>query len=144
MAQITSSNQPVELDVNGGTSFKTLVCTNTASWETTNEVTEEETDCGVLTSVGEMRLTVTASGVCETAPSVSQVSYGDLLAAQKAKRTITVRIQNPTVTGSSIGTVYYVVSSAKITSLSAAKPSPSGYISFDVTIQSDGDIDITP
>lgn len=144
MAQITSSNQPIEIDVTGGTSFKTLVCTNTATWETSNDVSEEETDCGVLTSVGDMKLTVSASAFCETAPTVDQVSYGALLTAQKAKTAVKLRIQNPTVTGSSLGTVYYIVCSAKITNISAAKPAPSGYVSFDITLQSDGDIDITP
>lgn len=143
MAQITSSNQPIELDLAGGTDFKTLVCTNTATWETTNEVTEEETDCGSFTSVGNMKLSVQASGVCETAPTVSQISYGDLLVAQAAKSTVTVRIQNPVVVGSSLGADYFLTCDAKITNLSGAKPSPSGYITFDVTIQSDGDIDVT-
>jgi hypothetical protein len=144
MAQITASNQPIELDLAGGTSFKTLVCLTTATWETTNEVTEEETDCGTLTSVGPMKVSVSGDGLCETAPTVSQISYGAMLAAQKAGNNVTLRIQNPTVIGSSLGTSYFITCPVKITNMSAAKPSPSGYVTWSFTIQSDGNVDVTP
>jgi len=38
--------------------------------------------------------------ICEVAPSVSQVSYEDLLAAMVGKTLVSVRVQNPVVSGS--------------------------------------------
>lgn len=143
MAQITSSNQPIEIDVAGGTDYKTLVCVSSGTVDGTVDVTEEQTDCGIYTSTSDAKYTVTAEALCETAPSVSQVSYDDLLTAFVNKTTVAVRVQNPTVTGSSIGTVYYHAFDAKITALSLNKSSSAAYISFSVTLQSDGAIDIT-
>ena len=143
MAQIVSSNQPIEIDVAGGTSYKTLVCVSSATVDGTADVSEEATDCGVLTSVGDPKYTVTADALCETAPTVSQVSYEDLLTAFVNKTSVAVRVQNPTVTGSSVGTAYFHAFSARITALSLNKASSEAYVSFSVTLQSDGAIDIT-
>jgi hypothetical protein len=143
MAQITSSNQPIEIDVANGTAFKTLVCVSSGTVDGSVEVTTEQTDCGVLTSVGDPSYTITAEALCESAPTVDQVSYEDLLTAFVNKSNVAVRVQNPTVTGSSLGTVYYHSFSARITNLSLNKSSSAAYISFSVTLQSDGAIDIT-
>ena len=143
MAQITSSNQPIEIDVAGGSSYKTLVCVQSGTVDGTVNVSEEDTDCGTLTSTGNVKYTITADALCETAPSVSQVSYASLLTAFNNKTTVSVRVQNPIVSGSSLGAAYYHSFSAKITALSLNKSSSAAYISFSVTLQSDGVIDIT-
>jgi hypothetical protein len=143
MAQITSSNQPIEIDVLGGTSYKTLVCVQSATVDGAADVSTEQTDCGALTSVADPVYTVTADALCETSPSVSQVSYEDLLTAFVNKSTVAVRVQNPTVTGSSLGTAYYHAFNARVTALSLNKSSSAAYVSFSVTLQSDGAIDIT-
>lgn len=144
MAQIISSNQPVEIDVAGGVSFKSLVCLQSSTVDGSADVTTEQTDCGVLTSVASPVYTVSADALCETAPTVSQVSYKDLLTAFNNKTLVNVRVQNPVVTGSSLGTAYYHQFFARITSLSLGKASSAAYISFSVQLQSDGAIDITP
>jgi hypothetical protein len=142
MAQITSSNQPIEIDVLGGTAYKTLVCVSSGTVDGTVEVTNEQTDCGVLTSVGDPSYTITAEALCETAPTVDQVSYASLLTAFVNKATVSARVRNPVVAGSSIGTAYFHAFNAKITALSLNKSSSAAYISFSVTLQSDGPIDI--
>lgn len=144
MAQIVSSNQPIEIDVAGGTSYKTLICVNTGTLDGTADVVTEDTDCGRFTSVGNLAYQVTADAICETAPSVSQVTYNSLLTAFANKTLVNVRIQNPVVTGSSLGTFYYHQFSARISALSLNKSSSAAYMSFSVTLQSDGAIDITP
>lgn len=144
MAQITSSNQPIEVDVAGGVSYKTLVCVSSGTVDGTVEVSEEQTDCGTLTSVGSVSYTITAEALCETAPTVSQVSYASLLTAFINKSTVSVRVQNPVVAGSSLGAAYYHQFSAKVTALSLNKSSSAAYISFSVTFKSDSVIDITP
>lgn len=143
MAQIVSSNQPIEIDVAGGTNYDTLVCVQSGTVDGTADVSEEATDCGVLTSTGDAKFTVTADALCETAPTSDQVSYSSLLTAFINKTTVSVRVQNPVVAGSSVGASYYHSFSARITALSLNKASSDAYVSFRVTLQSTGTIDIT-
>ena len=143
MAQIKSSDQLIEIDVENGTAWKTLVCVSTGTLDGAAEVTSEETDCGIFTSTGSVTYTVTADAICETAPSVSQVTYQALLPKFINKSLVSVRIQNPVVGAAAAGTLYYHSFSARITALTLNKPSSAAYVSFSVTLQSDGAIDIT-
>lgn len=141
MGQILGSLQNVEIDVAGGSSYKNLVCLRTSSVNTTMDATTEQTNCGVLTSPSEPQMTVDFDAICETAPTVSQVSYEDLLSAMVNKTQVTVRVQNPTVTGASVGTVYYHQFSGYITDLTMNQ-STTEFINFSGTIQSTGTLDV--
>jgi hypothetical protein len=142
MAQILSVNQNIEIDVTGGTSFKNLVCTSSATLNTTLATTQDQTTCGVLTAVGEPSMTIDFDAVCETAPTVAQISYEELLTASVNKTLVNVRMQNPVVTGSSLGAAYYHQFSAYITDLSLAS-TVGEFIKFSGTISSTGTLDIT-
>ena len=142
MAQVLSSNQPIEIDVAGGSSFKTLVCVQSKTVSGSVDVTEEDTDCGLLTAVGSVKYTITADAVCETAPTVSQVSYNALLTAFVNKTLVHVRVQNPVVSGSSLGAAYFHSFYARITQLDLTGES-AGYVKFSITLNSDGVIDTT-
>ena len=141
MGQILGSLQNVEIDVAGGSSYKNLVCMRTSSVNTTMDATTEQTNCGVLTSPSEPQMTVDFDAICETAPTIAQVSYEDLLGAMVNKTIVTVRVQNPTVTGSSVGTVYYHQFSGYITDLTMNQ-STTEFINFSGTIQSSGTLDV--
>lgn len=141
MGQILGSLQNVEIDVAGGSSYKNLVCLRTSSVNTTMDATTEQTNCGVLTSPSEPQMTVDFDAICETAPTVSQVSYEDLLSAMVNKTQVTVRVQNPAVTGASVGTVYYHQFSGYITDLTMNQ-STTEFINFSGTIQSTGTLDV--
>jgi hypothetical protein len=141
MGQILGSLQNVEIDVAGGSSYKNLVCLRTSSVNTTMDATTEQTNCGVLTSPSEPQMTVDFDAICETAPTVAQVSYEDLLGAMVNKTLVTVRVQNPTVTGASVGTVYYHQFSGYITDLTMNQ-STTEFINFSGTIQSTGTLDV--
>lgn len=143
MGQIQGSLQNVEIDVAGGSSYKNLVCLRTSSVATSVDATEEQTNCGVLTSVSEPSMSVDFDAICEVAPSVSQVSYDDLLTAMVSKTAVTVRVQSPVVTGSSIGAAYYHQFSGYITDLTLNQ-STTEFINFSGTIASSGTLDITP
>jgi hypothetical protein len=143
MAQIQSNLQTIEIDVDGGTSYKSLVCVSTGSLEGSADSTTEDTDCGSFTSVGSVTYTINADAICETAPTVSQVTYQDLLPKFNSKSLISVRWQNPVIGVTSAGSVYFHEFKAFITSLTMNKPSASGYVSFSVTLESSGAIDIT-
>ena len=141
MGQILGSLQNVEIDVAGGSSYKNLVCMRTSSVNTTMDATTEQTNCGVLTSPSEPQMTVDFDAICETAPTVSQVSYEDLLSAMVNKTQVTVRVQNPVVTGASVGTVYYHQFAGYITDLTMNQ-STTEFINFSGTIQSTGTLDV--
>jgi hypothetical protein len=142
MPQILGSLQNIEIDVAGGTSYKNLVCLRTGSVNTTMDATVEQTNCGVLTSPSEPQMTVDFDAICEAAPTIAQVSYEDLLAAMVNKTIVTVRVQNPTITGSSVGTVYYHQFSGYITDLTLNQ-STTEFVNFSGTIQSSGTLDVT-
>lgn len=145
MGQILGTLQNIEIDVAGGSSYKTLVCLRTSSVNASATVNEDETNCGKLTSVGDASFSFDFDAVCETAPGGSSISYKDLLTVLVNKTKITVRFQNPTVTGSSIGTVYYHQCEAYVTDLTLNQDAAGGaYINFSGTITSTGTLDITP
>lgn len=142
MGQILGSLQNVEIDVAGGSSFKNLVCLRTSSVNTTVDSTTEQTNCGPLTSVADATMGVDFDAVCEVSPSVSQISYEDLLAAMVAKTAVSVRVQNPVVSGSSAGAAYYHQFLGYITSLTLNQ-STTEFINFSGTVTSTGIVDVT-
>ena len=142
MPQILGSLQNIEIDVAGGSSYKNLVCLRTGSVNTTMDATTEQTNCGVLTSPSEPQMTVDFDAICEAAPTMAQVSYEDLLTAMVNKTIVAVRVQNPTITGSSIGTVYYHQFAGYITDLTLNQ-STTEFVNFSGTIQSSGVLDVT-
>ena len=142
MAQILGSTQNVEIDVAGGSSYKNLVCLRTSSVNTTMDATTEQTNCGVLTSPSEPQMSLDFDAICETAPSVSQVSYEDLLTAMVSKTLISVRVQSPVFSGSSYGAVYYHQFSGYITDLTMNQATTE-FINFSGTVQSTGSLDVT-
>ena len=144
MAQILGTNQQVEIDVtNAGTTWKALVCLRNSSVDTTNDVTSEQTNCGVLSAVGEPSMALNFDAICETAPTASQTSYKDLLSASVGKTLIRVRLSSPVQTGSSMGLFYHHEFSGYVTSLTMNQASGE-FINFSGTIQSTGLLDITP
>ena len=143
MGQILGSLQNVEIDVAGGSSYKNLVCLRTSSVNTTVDSTTEQTNCGPLTSVADATMGVDFDAVCEVSPSVSQISYEDLLAAMVNKTLVNVRGQNPVVSGSSIGAAYYHQFLGYITSLTLNQ-STTEFINFSGSVTSTGIVDVTP
>ena len=141
MAQVLGSLQNIEIDVTGGTSYKNLVCLRTSSVNTTMDATTEQTNCGVLTSPSEPQMSLDFDAICETSPSVSQVSYEDLLSAMVNKTLVAVRVQNPVVSGSSAGAAYYHAFSGYITDLTMNQ-STTEFVNFTGTIQSTGALDV--
>jgi hypothetical protein len=143
MAQVLGSLQNIEIDVAGGSSYKNLVCLRTSSVNTTMDATTEQTNCGVLTSPSEPQMSLDFDAICETSPTVAQVSYEDLLVAMVNKTVVTVRVQNPVVSGSSLGAAYYHQFGGYITDLTLNQ-STTEFINFSGTIQSSGALDVTP
>lgn len=142
MGQVQGSLQNIEIDVAGGSSYKNLVCLRTSSVNSTVDSTTDDTNCGVLTAVGSPQMSLDFDAICEVSPTVSQVSYTSLLSAFANKTLVSVRVQNPTVTGSSSGAAYYHQFYGYITSLTLNQSSTE-FINFSGTIASTGVIDVT-
>lgn len=142
MGQILGSLQNIEIDVAGGSSYKNLVCLRTSSVNTTVDSTTEQTNCGAITSVAEATMSVDFDAICEVAPTVSQVSYEDLLSAMVNKTLVSVRVQNPVVSGSSAGATYYHQFLGYITSLTLNQ-STTEFVNFSGSVTSSGTLDIT-
>ena len=142
MGQVQGSLQNIEIDVAGGSSYKNLVCLRTSSVNSTVDSTTDQTNCGVLTAVGFPQMSLDFDAICEVSPTVTQVSYSSLLSAFANKTLVSVRVQNPTVTGSSEGTAYYHQFSGYITALTLNQ-STTEFINFSGTIASTGTIDVT-
>lgn len=143
MGQILGSLQNVEIDVAGGSSFKNLVCMRTSSVNTTVDSTTEQTNCGPLTSVADATMGVDFDAICEVSPTVTQISYEELLAAMVSKTLISVRVQNPVVSGSSAGATYYHQFLGYVTSLTLNQ-STTEFINFSGSVTSTGIVDVTP
>lgn len=140
MAQILGQTQELEINLTdptgvGGT-FKALVCIRNFSVNSELPTTSEETNCGTLTAVGNSAVTVDFDAICETAPTTSQISYEEMLAALHGKTKVAVKISSP-----SAGATYFHQFAAYVTSLSLAQEA-GAYISFTGTLTSDGLIDI--
>ena len=143
MAQVQGSLQNIEIDVAGGSSYKNLVCLRTSSVNSTVDSTTDQTNCGVLTAIGEPQMSLDFDAICETAPNGSSVSYKSLLTAFANGTQVSVRVQNPTVTGSSEGTAYYHQFEGYITSLTMNQATTE-FINFSGTIASTGEIAVAP
>lgn len=144
MGQILGTLQNIEIDVAGGSSYKTLVCLRTSSVNSTATVNEDETNCGILKSIGDASFSFDFDAVCETAPSGSQITYKDLLTVLVAKTKITVRFQSPAIGAISAGAVYYHQCEAYVTDLTLNQDAAGGaYVNFSGTITSTGTLDIT-
>ena len=142
MVQVLGALQAIEIDVTGGTSYDDLVCLSTSSINSTVDSSTSQTNCGVLTAVGFPQMTLNFDAICKTDPTAgSEISYESLLGAFANKTLVSVRVQNPVVTGSSAGAAYYHQFQGYITSLTWNQ-STTEFISFSGTIQSTGDIDV--
>ena len=142
MAQVLGSNQDIEIDVAGGSSYKVLVCLASSSVNTTADSTQDKTNCGIFTAISDAAMSIDFSAVCETAPTASQVSYSSLLTAMTNKTAGSVKVANPAVIGSSTGAAYYHQFLGYITSLKLDQTS-TDFIKFSGTISSTGTLDIT-
>ena len=141
--QIQGSNQDIEIDVTGvGDAYKVLVCLRTSSVNSTVDSTTDQTNCGVLTAVGFPQMSLDFDAICEVSPSVSQVSYHDLLSAFNDKTLVAVQVKSPAVGAVAAGAVYYHQFNGYITSLTFNQ-STTEFINFSGTIASTGTVYVT-
>lgn len=136
MAAIDAINAPLELSTDG-TTWKTLVCLTSTGTNMSRDVTRTETFCGISVSLGQLQVTVPFSAICESAPTVTQVTYKDMLGYMNAGTLLYWRIYN----GNS-GANFFTSGQAYVTTLDQASEAGST-INFSGQLDMTGSLDIT-
>lgn len=137
MSNIQASTVPLELSTNNS-SWWTLVCLENYTVPLTANVVETETFCGIATGVGAIKHAVSGAAVCETAPTVSQVTYEQMLNWFKNKTTLYYRSQSPS--SGSIGSTFFVSGQCFVSALELQAPSASDVIKFTFTLTGNGNL----
>lgn len=140
-AAIQSVDAPLEISSDGGTTYKTVVCLESYNVNGETSVTETETYCGNIVGLGQPKVTIDVNAVCETSPTVTQVSHEDVAGWWVGKTALKYRIQNPS-TGTP-GSNYYLQGDAYVTSKSDAF-AISEVVKFSFTLTGNGIPDVTP
>lgn len=83
--------------------FKTLVCEESVVLDVTNDVTTTKTKCGTFKGVQTADFKLNGSAVFNATPTVSEVSYDDVLAWQLDLDEIEFIIRNVAITGFTAG-----------------------------------------
>lgn len=141
MAGLQSTNYPLELSFNGGSTWQTLVCLTQYNIPLSKAANVTETFCGQEVGLGSGTFNPTGTAVCETAPNSNQVTYKRLLTAWDAEELILFRVQAP---GSgSVGNYFYLSGNCYVTDLDLQFQTAQT-VQFTFTLTGSGNVDITP
>jgi hypothetical protein len=126
------------------TGFKTIVCEETSTADTTANVNITKTKCGAYSSVDIPETKISGSGVVDGAPAVNQLSYKDIQAYVQAKTKLYFIYKNAADPNSSVqaGAAVYMdgqgyFNSAKVTAQEG------DLIKFDWEFTTTGTVDNT-
>lgn len=127
-----------------GTGYKTIVCEESSTADTTANVNTKKTKCGTFTAVDSAETKLSGSGVVDGSPAVNQVSYKQLQAWVLSKTKLFFIYENAADSGSGIakGAAVYLdgqgyFNSAKVTGQEG------DLISFDWEFTTTGTVDNT-
>lgn len=141
MASLQSTNYPLELSFNGGSTWQALVCLTQYGIPLELATNVTETFCGTETGLGSLTFNPNGNAVAESAPASNQVTYARLLTAIVSKELFMFRVQAPT--SGSIGVYFYLSGNCYITSLNLTFDT-GAVVGFDWTLTGTGVLDITP
>lgn len=142
MATIQSNLVPLELSLDGGSTYQFLVCLTQYNIPLDKAVNTTETFCGIAVGLGPTTFNPTGTAVVEASPSAgSQITWPTLLATFEAGSLIKFRARYPT--GGSTGNNIFLAGDAYITSLNLTLQTAQA-IQFDFTLTGQGTLDITP
>lgn len=138
---IQSTAVPFEISYDGGLTWKVLVCLSgwTAALDTTS--TTVDTQCGRFYGLGPIGGSPTVNAVCSLYPASNEVTYKDMVAAQKAQTLLDFRVQYPGA--GSVGYGFYLHGQIQVlnTTLTDETNNP---IKFAVTFGIQGTVAIVP
>lgn len=124
--------------------FKTLVCSESVSFEITNETSERRTNCGPITGISDPTFSASGSAVHELNPSVSQATYEDIKTRQKNKTKVDFTFENDADAGAGItqGSVVSTTGSGYFTqSTYNGAAEADGFGAFDWSFTGTGTLD---
>jgi hypothetical protein len=138
---IQSTLSPFEISLDGGVTFKLVVCTKSYTVPFQTQTTTDYTQCGPIVGTGPYSHNPTIQAVCELYPSTTQFTYKDAISAQNALTKVIYRVQYPG-TGS-IGYGYYICGFAYITDTTLTNQTNSA-VNFSFTLNGLGTPSLTP
>lgn len=136
---LNGNDVPLKISTDGGTTYKSIVCATSSDVKMSRDIKEKETKCGKLTTVGNLTWSVDVSGVINTTPAGTEVSYEDLLGIIVNNTTTLAKIESPVAAG----TDFYIQGTVVMTNLDLATPS-GDFAEFSCTLTGSGTVDITP
>jgi len=137
---VLGQNVPITISTDDGTTYLTVVCNKAWGFTGDTSTTEDESDCGVHTAVGQGKWSFSIEGLLNTTPSGTEASAEILLGLWANKTSFLVQVQYPT--SGTPGGDFYLSGSCYLTNFQMNKTT-NGFITFSGTLTGDGDIDIT-
>jgi len=120
--------------------WKTLVCETSITGNMTVNVNSVSTKCGVIKSVGEAGVTVSGSGVANTAPTATQGSLKDILDLCKNNTLMDGRLVNLSAGSVALGAAVLIRGDGYFTAVSPNADADQS-LTFDWTFEMTGTID---
>ncbi len=137
---LNGNDIPLKISTDAGTTYKSVVCATTSGIEITRDISEKETKCGLLSTVGNPKWTANVEGVVNTTPTaLTEVSYEDLLSIIINNTSTLCKVESPVAAG----TDFYLQGTVIMTGLNLSMPS-GDFVEFTCTLTGSGTPDITP
>lgn len=142
MAKIKGNLVVLEISSDGGTTWKSLICEISSGVDMTRETnTSPLTKCDSTSAAQELTplgysMRYPFDALVDTAPTVNQLTYAELLAIFYNATLVKLRRQYDNT-----GAEFFVSSDAYLTSLSEASPAD-GFVGFSGEFASSGALDI--
>jgi hypothetical protein len=118
--------------------WKEIVCGQDTGIDGSKNITTLETKCGTLKTAGPANWQLTGSGVANTTPDSDEISADDLIDIMQGSGQVLVKLVHATTAA-----LYYRQGTGTMTAYSESG-SVSDSITFDFTIEIDGNLDIVP
>lgn len=140
-AQNLQSNLvPFKISTDGGTTKKSLTCLVSASFTGTTPSTEEQTQCGTFTGLGQNAWEFTFDAVVNITPTgASEVSWEDILGLWHNQTEFQVTQEYPV----GAGTDFFLQGDAYLTQI-GNNVAVGSSMKFTGTIKGNGTLDIAP
>jgi len=137
---VLGQNVPLTVSTDAGTTYRTVVCNKAWGFTGDTSITEDESDCGPHTAVGQAKWSFSVEGLLNTTPESTEISGEELLSLWANKTSFLIKCQYPT--SGTPGGDMYIQGSVYLTNYQVNKTT-NGFISFTGTLTGDGNVDVS-
>jgi hypothetical protein len=137
---VLGQNVPLTISTDSGSTYRTVVCNKAWGFTGDTSITEDESDCGPHTAVGQAKWSFSVEGLYNTTPTSTEISGEELLSLWANKTSFLIKCQYPT--SGTPGGDMYIQGSVYLTNYQINKTT-NGFISFSGTLTGDGSVDVT-